>query len=295
MNLVRGSVELQQRVLGSMSKYQDRLLRVLTHIHDNPAEDLSLDRLADIAAMSRFHWHRVFQAMTGETCAQAVRRVRIYRAASWLLHSSSPIADVAKRVGYRHPGSFARTFKDEIGMSPEAFRKAGRPVRPSGPSRIGDFQMFPIEKKTLPARRAAALMHVGPYEESDACFQKMLGLTTQHNLWPNVRGMIGVHYSDPNVTPKAELKMHAGVILADGCAVSDELEEVRLEGGAHAVLTYKGPYTSIKVAYDYLFGKWLPETESEPADSPCYEVYLNSPNEVAPAELLTEICLPLKG
>jgi AraC family transcriptional regulator len=56
--------------------YEKRMLRVLQYIHDNPAGDMSLDRLADEAAMSRFHWHRVFRAMTGETCAQAVRRVR---------------------------------------------------------------------------------------------------------------------------------------------------------------------------------------------------------------------------
>ena len=38
---------------------EKRLLRVLDHIHDNPAGDLSLDALSDVAAMSRFHWHRV--------------------------------------------------------------------------------------------------------------------------------------------------------------------------------------------------------------------------------------------
>nr|MCU0854535.1 AraC family transcriptional regulator [Paracoccaceae bacterium] len=52
-----------------MRIYEDRLLRVLDHIAENPAGDLSLDALADVAAMSRFHWHRVFHAMTGETAA----------------------------------------------------------------------------------------------------------------------------------------------------------------------------------------------------------------------------------
>ncbi|MFT5345881.1 MAG: AraC family transcriptional regulator, partial [Dinoroseobacter sp.] len=51
--------------------YETRLRRVLAYIHDNPAGDLSLDTLADVAAMSRFHWHRVFHGMTGETCAAA--------------------------------------------------------------------------------------------------------------------------------------------------------------------------------------------------------------------------------
>ncbi|MEO5619329.1 MAG: AraC family transcriptional regulator, partial [Cypionkella sp.] len=44
--------------------YETRLLRVLDYIHDNPAGDLTLDALAEVAALSRFHFHRVFHAMT---------------------------------------------------------------------------------------------------------------------------------------------------------------------------------------------------------------------------------------
>ena len=57
-----------------------RILRVLDHIHNHPAEDLSLDALADIAAMSRLSWHPVFRAVTGEAPADAVRRIRMGRA-----------------------------------------------------------------------------------------------------------------------------------------------------------------------------------------------------------------------
>lgn len=80
--------------------YEQRVLRVLRYINENPAGDLSLDVLAEVALMSRFYWHRVFQAMTGETCAQAVRRIRLYRAATWLRNETDSISGIAKRVGY---------------------------------------------------------------------------------------------------------------------------------------------------------------------------------------------------
>ncbi len=60
------------------------------------------------------------------------------------------------------------------------------------------------------------------------------------------------------------------------------------------MLTYKGPYAGISAAYHSLFGNWLPEAGEEPAEAPCCEIYLNNSREVAPEELLTEICLPLK-
>ncbi len=92
--------------------YETRLLRVLDYIHDNPAGDLSLDTLADVAAMSRFHWHRVFHGMTGETCAQAVRRIRLHRAACWLVQQDWPVKMVAARCGFDNVASFSRIFRD---------------------------------------------------------------------------------------------------------------------------------------------------------------------------------------
>ena len=81
---------------------EKRLLRVFDHIHDNPAGDLSLDALSDVAAMSRFHWHRVFRAMTGETLAQAVRRIRMQRASYLLVMTDEPLAAQSQqRSGWR--------------------------------------------------------------------------------------------------------------------------------------------------------------------------------------------------
>ena len=45
--------------------HTDRILRVIDYIHAHADEDLSLDQLADVAAFSRFHWHRVFAAIMG--------------------------------------------------------------------------------------------------------------------------------------------------------------------------------------------------------------------------------------
>ncbi len=61
------------------SRYEARILRVLAHIDADPDGDLSLDRLAEVAVMARFYWHRVYVAMTGETAAQTIRRRRLIR------------------------------------------------------------------------------------------------------------------------------------------------------------------------------------------------------------------------
>ena len=275
------------------SDYQRRVMRVLRYIHDNPAGDLSLDRLADIAAMSRFHWHRVFHAMTGETCAQAVRRLRLYRAGRWLIHTKWPVAEVASRAGYPNVNSFARAFRDGYGVSPSVFRKQGCAGAAQLHTTSEEFRMFDVTIQETPKRRLAALSHKGAYIGLSETYQRLRETAWSLNLGPHMRGLVGIYYDDPNLVAEADLRSCAGLLLADDIPVPEELEEVVIEGGPYAVLRYKGPYAGIKVGYDHLFGNWLPNSGREPAEAPCYELYLNNPADTAQEDLLTDVHLPL--
>ena len=64
-------------------------------------------------------------------------------------------------------------------------------------------------------------------------------------------------------------------------------------GGDYSVLTHKGPYVNLHLAYRWPYGTWLEQAGRELRDQPLFEVYLNNPREVPASELLTEICLPL--
>jgi len=81
--------------------YTPRIQRVLDHIYQHPSDQLTLERLADIAHMSPYHWHRVFQSITGETIHQATRRIRLARAAKQLIHTTLPVARIARENGYK--------------------------------------------------------------------------------------------------------------------------------------------------------------------------------------------------
>lgn len=274
--------------------YEDRLLRVVGYIHDNPAGDLSLDNLADVAAMSRFHWHRVFHAMTGETCADAVRRIRLHRAACWLVQRDWSISTVAERCGYENLQSFTRIFNNAYGMSPGAFRKRGELRSPLLEPERGEYPVFPVEIKTEPYRRLAALEHSGAYLEIGKSFEKVSTIFTARDLWSHARGMVGLYYDDPSAIPESDLSSHAGVVVTSEFEMPADLIEVEAPSGKMAVMHYKGPYAGLKAAYDYLFGIWLPESGEEPRDGPAMENYLNSPMDTAPDELLTEVSVPLK-
>ena len=276
------------------NSYDKRIARVIDHIYSNPSADLSLDSLADIAAMSRFHWHRVFSALTGESCAQIVRRVRMHRAAFWLVQTDWSIAKVARKVGYTNTQSFTRAFRDVFDDTPNAIRDAQAQHVLTLKRKAGEEDMYDVTIENAPARRLAAHEHIGPYDEVSKSYEKVSAIFTTRNLWSTARGMVGIYYDDPSTVPPAQLRSHAAIELANGAAVPEGLEEVRIEGGESAILLMKGAYSGLKDAYEWLYGQWLPQSGRMPADQPSYEVYLNSPMDTAPAELRTQICVPLQ-
>lgn len=274
--------------------YERRIRRVVDYIHDHPAGDLSLDALADVAALSRFHFHRVYAAIVGETAASTVRRMRLHRAAVALVYGTDPVATIARSVGYPQTQSFSRAFSGHYGLTPAAFRKQGE-LRPfplhlpmKGPL------MFPVTIRTEPPRRLAAVAHKGPYPEIGRAFETLSSTIAARGLFGQVGKMIAAYYDSPADVKPADLRSHAGFEMPPDVTLSAPLEELRLPGGRHAVLTFKGPYAGLQAAYDQLFGLWLPQSGEVPADSPVFEVYLNSPMDTAPADLVTEICLPLR-
>ncbi|PID36456.1 MAG: AraC family transcriptional regulator [Rhodobacterales bacterium] len=275
-------------------RYEDRLMRVLHYICDNISGDLSLDRLADVAAMSRFHWHRVYHAMTGETCAQTVRRMRLHVAAGRLLREKTAVDTIAREVGYDNPKSFAHAFRAAYGQTPQAFRKNGRLDAPYLTLRDGREMTYPVEIRNADAVKVIGVPHTGPYMEIGRAFETLGTLLGARGLMAQCGPILGIYFDDVTAVPEAELRSMAGAVWKGG-AVPEGFESADLSGGRYAVLTFKGPYAQIEQGYDELMGVWLPKSGEEPRDAPCYEIYLNDPRTTAPSDLLTEIHLPLVG
>jgi AraC family transcriptional regulator len=271
-----------------------RMLRVIDYIHDNPTGDLSLDALADIAAMSRFHWHRVFRATTGETAAQSVRRMRLHRAAVALVQTTWPLRKVAEAVGYPNAASFNRAFTDAYKMPPVAFRNRGE-LRPFPPNQLPKGAiMYPIALRDEPVRHLAAIDHSGPYPEINRAFEKLFATLAARDLIAKTGHMVGVFLDDPSAVAPAALRSFAGVEVAPEFPAAAPLGLQILPGGAQAVLTYTGPYAGLPAAYDQLYGVWLPQSGRTPADQPSFEIYLNSPMDTPQDKLVTELHLPLR-
>jgi AraC family transcriptional regulator len=102
-----------------------RLSRALRHIEQHAERTLDLDRLAAVAAMSKFHFLRIFRRGVGMTPYQFLLSIRLRRAALRLLTSPDAVSTIAFETGFGDLSTFNSTFRARFGMAPTAFRRAG--------------------------------------------------------------------------------------------------------------------------------------------------------------------------
>lgn len=273
--------------------YETRLRRVVQYIHDNPDGDLSLDQLAEAAALSRFHFHRVFRTMTGETCSDAVRRIRCHRASIWLTRSDTSLDQIATKAGYDNTQSFNRAFRSVFGQTPTEFRKSGQPKPTTLTLTIGDETMQNVSIRTNETLRLAAMDHRGPYYEIGKAFEELSAIFSARSLWPHVHGIVALYYDDISQVPEAELRSAAGFSVGQNFDMPSGVQGIEVTGARCAVLLHEGAYSGLPEAWDALYRNWLPQSGETLADLPPYEIYLNDPRDTAPDDLRTEICVPL--
>lgn len=130
--------------------YEDRLSRVRAHIHDHLDEKIDLYKLAEIAYLSPYHWHRIYHAVYGETIAATVKRLRLHRAAGYLVNTSMKIEEIAEKSGYPNLQSFTRIFKSVFGMPPAQYRSNGSHTQFQPGQRGEDVMNYDIDTKTVP-------------------------------------------------------------------------------------------------------------------------------------------------
>jgi AraC family transcriptional regulator len=273
--------------IATAESYQERILRVLVHIQGRLDEPLELDELARVACFSPFHFHRVFRALTGEGVHEYVRRLRLERAAQRLKLQEQPVTQIAFEAGYESHEAFTRAFHAMFGKSPSEFRE------PRGYQPPDYGAPPPVELKTLAPQTVVFLRHVGPYQQVGATWGRLA-------MWAGMRGLIGpasrflgISWDDPEITPPDRLRYDAAITLAGPIQPEGEFGVTELAGGEYATLLHKGPYENLSATYRLIFGAWLPLSGRELRDVPCFELYLNSPQNARPEDLLTVIHVPI--
>lgn len=300
----------------TQSFYELAVQRAVERVAADLDRALDLQALAREAALSPFHFHRVFRGAIGETPLELHRRLRMERAAWSLLHGEVPVTDVAFAAGYETHESFTRAFRLHYGRSPSDFRQRSTPdsacarIQIELPARSGvhfraqssgailvQFIGGPVMDviiKELPELRVVTVRHIGPYNRISEAFARLGELAGPAGLIEASPTMLAIYHDDVETTPVAELRSDAGLVISNEARIPAGMGEQRLQAGRYACTTHIGPYEELGDVWGRFMGEWLRRSGHRMKDGAAFEIYRNTPDQVPPSKLETELYLPIE-
>ena len=97
--------------------------RTTEWLENKLSEEFNLDRLAEQAGLSKFHFLRSFKKATGQSPSQYHINSRMDAARRLLRETKKSVVDVALEVGYSNLSHFAQMFRRETGLTPREYRR----------------------------------------------------------------------------------------------------------------------------------------------------------------------------
>jgi AraC family transcriptional regulator len=278
--------------------YADRIDRAvkLLEMRAEVGAAPNLAELAAAAALSEYHFHRIFRLMTGETVGKAVQRVRLARSVGSLA-TGERITVAAGASGYATSQSFARALRSRGGTSAREAKASARLNELSAsfrsPQLARDSAPMRLEIVSVDPLRLLALRNVGDYAELNKGYTELFSLVLAQMPPESLQGIYGIPYDDPRFTPAAECRFDCALAVGGAGHAEGSLREMRVGPGCYLRLRHLGDYDALHESIDLAYVGALALLEREPADAPLVVHYLDDPEEVPEAELRSDIYLPL--
>ncbi|PSW06628.1 AraC family transcriptional regulator [Photobacterium lipolyticum] len=276
--------------------YQLRLVPVIRYLEKNYNQPLNLFEVAELAHLSPFHFHRIFKAVTNETLADFIRRLKLQNAAQTLFYKNHSITRVALDYGFSSSQSLAKAFRGYYGLAPSEFKncqtvnefslllqksKIGHVLSKQGheaTSFIGyslpcHQQWSETMKTEVFKKRLLAYTRVtGPYGEN---YEPASAKLYQ---WAGAKGLsdgecLFIYHDNPDITPAEKCRTDICITVPDDTEVSGEIELQELPEGGYAsirgTVTEKSQYGQY---WQELLGQVV-ESGLECDKRPCFELY----------------------
>ena len=117
-----GKQSQYSQVLAGQATERSDLRELQAYIAAHLADDLSIEKLAEIACMSPRNLARVFRREFGETIGKSIRQRRMDEACRLIENTDLSIGQIARRVGVGDESTLRRWFVAQFGISPKQFR-----------------------------------------------------------------------------------------------------------------------------------------------------------------------------
>lgn len=324
MVLFSGKTDIQ-------SENSSRLNRAIDYILYNYNKELSLEKLSEIACLSRYYFHRQFHLIMGETLNDFIRRIRLENATfKLLLDQYKPITEIAYECGFSSSQNFSRSFKAKFSMTPSVMRdnfnwddtisklkRAKHGYKSISKEEMALLEYFlktqnltikdileqdiatTVDIQFFPSCRMAYVRTVGHSFSRDVlqpAFNQMVQWALPKDLIDGSEKLIrGVAWNNNVITPEDKIIFDICLQIPEGTRAGKWINTQTLRGGYYAVYRSEAEIRHHEEQRDLMrLFKWLLFSGYRPDNRPIHFIYHNEALSQPLGRATIDTCIPIK-
>ncbi|WP_160687614.1 GyrI-like domain-containing protein [Clostridium sp. C2-6-12] len=282
------------------------LNKTLDYIEDNLDSQIDIDEIAKVALVSRYHFQRMFHALTGFTLGEYIRNRRLTLAAEELTSKEVKVTDVAIKYGYESIDAFTKAFQRMHGATPskikkgdvrlKAFPKLSFEISIKGECEMNyriveknSFKVFGVDFLTTTVNN---VLYKEIPEFCDKIWEDGTHLKINQFLGYNERHMLhGIHY---DFKEDGSRRYMMGWEVPE-TGVPKEYKILDIPSCTWAVFEGKSSIDDniyIQNVWKRIYSEWFPSSGFEQLEGPCLEKYYWDGD--AYDKYICEVWIPIK-
>jgi AraC family transcriptional regulator len=299
--------------------YRVRIQTVLHFIEANIDQEIKLETLAEISNFSKYHFSRVFSAITNKTPMTYLMERRLAHAVTYLETTNKTMLDISTLCGFSSISSFNSSFRKLFKTTPSEMRRSKQKhsnnqlMSSNNPEELSPFKNYDvnsnnnnnflrrvwqmnIEVKELPSYQVAYVRHVGSYLETYQAWATLSKWVAKNNL-PSTEYYIGISLDDPSVTDEYSCRYDACITIPRELSIEGDSSILfkTLSGGLYARYQFYDTIDKFAIAYQSVYGQWLPNSDYEPDDRHALEFCMNDPYTDPEGKAKVDLHIPIKS
>lgn len=251
--------------------YLGQIQRGIDFVEAHLEDDIDCAAVARHARVSRWHFQRMFKALTNETLHDYIRGRRLSNSLNALEQAQRPILDIALAAGYESQAAFTRAFKHAFGLTPARYRALGKRTEFVRKLRIDDAYLGHIHSQVtlepewieMPRLMLTGLRtsFFGVDSDKSNIGEKLpplwdAFLMRSHEI---ANAVTDPYYGVVIPTPGEErLDYIAGLATTGPVAKPAGMDSVTVRAATYALFTHRGLPRELNRTINYIYASWLP-------------------------------------
>jgi AraC family transcriptional regulator len=287
--------------------YYQRIQTAIEFIEKNLQEELNITDIAAEACFSAFHFQRLFQAISGFSVQEYIRKRRLSEAAALLKETSKNILEIAVSFQYNSQEAFTRAFESYFGITPAKYRKAEIRINRlnkinllayqkniKGEINMNKPEMIHLDNTAIIGYEYKTNLNNDKHFEEIPRFYDHFGRNEYYLRIPNKIAPDMAYGIACNFHDNGDFSFIVGEKVEKLVAeLESGLVNFEIPGGKYAEFKVNGSIDLIQNTRKYIYGTWLPNSNYERREGPDFEV-TDVRNSAYPHGISMKIYIPLK-